>query len=428
MEEKTVFQSEVQYDLTTYREFSKIYTFANSRTTISGIVYVLCMLCLLSALDFTAKFILALSLFTLGFGIFQWFRNRDGGIPYKRMLRNHSQIPRYRITFGEYGIVTANIDTGKEVSHKYADMRYLIESERLLIPVDDLKTCHIIDKTTLTGGSPEELVSFLREKCPKLKKRVRKGHMGRCVWYLMRIVPVIMVLISLAVLLNIPKMVSGQINGNMSYEEISEELRPLGIEISPETIVELEQYDADNQLSFLSDGRSRTLNLLCWEGQGRFEKNVFHETLFAQAYDISWTPSTSGVYWFDLETGEFGHTYSNFLTGISAMDSSLSFTNVEEKWLGDIHVSGQGEVDFSFDYLGKQYALTAQVQDDWFDTEMLYELGNILNRDPDPRNLWYLFEGQGLLLYYGTPEEAEALNQKTGLFFLDPVENHFYGY
>lgn len=427
MEEKTVFQAEVRYDLETYGEFNKIFTFTHSRTTICGIVYVLCMLYLLSALDFSAKFILAMSLFTLGFEIFHWFRNRDGGIPYKRMLRNHGQIPGYRITFGECGIVTANIDTGKEVPHRYADIRYLMETKRLLIPVDDLKTCHIIDKATLTGGSPEELVSFLREKCPKLKKRVRRGHMGCCVWYLMRIIPVIMLLISLAVLLHIPEKLSGQISGNMSYEEIAEELRPLGIDISPETIAELEQYDADNQFSFLSDGRTRTLNLLCWEGQGRFEKNVFHETFFAQAYDISWTPSTSGVYWFDLETGEFGQVYSNFLTGISAMDPTLSFTNVEEKWLGDTLVSGQGEVDFRFDYQGKQYSLTAQAQDDWFDTEMLYELGKILNRDADPHNLWYLFDGQGLLLYYGTPEEAEALNQKTGLLFLDPVETHFYG-
>lgn len=424
MEEKVTFQSEVRYDLETYKACNKIYAWNYRRTNISGLIAVLCMVFLFSRLEtaYTAIFGLVFSLSYLGTWAFQWYRNRDGGLPYKRMLRdNNNQIPHYRITIDADAVTIHNFDREKETPYSFADMRYILETKRMLILVDNLKTAYTIDKTTLTGGSRDELVRFLLAHCPNMKKRVRKGRFGCVIQCFTRILPILMLLASLAVLFHIPERLCGQITGNVSYEEIAEELRPLGIEISPEAIGELNQYAQENRLDFLSDSRTQILNLLCWEGQGRYEKNVFHETFFSQAYDWTWTPSTSGVYWFDLEVMNISAIYSDFLQGVSAMDDTLAFTNVEEDYSNADILNGRGEIALSFDYLGEHYSFSAQYNGDWFDTDMLYHLGRILAADEDPKDLWMTLDGQGVLLYYGTQESKDLLVRKTGIDFFDCV-------
>lgn len=414
MEEKTAFQSEVRYDLATYREFNRISIFTTSRTTCFGILYVLCMFYLLSALEYssTAKMVLALSLFSLGTGIYQWFRNRDGGIPYKRVVRgNKDHIPHYQTTIAETGITSRNLDSGNEVSYSFVDFRSVQESKRLLILVDDLKTSHIIDKSTLTGGSPEELVSFLREKCPKLKKRVRKGYLGRIIWYLMRIVPVIMLLASLATLFHIPEKLRGQFTNDTPAAQMVEELAELDIRISSQTLDAMLLWESDDT-SFYPEyyGASKAYDLLCMEGMGRYDSETG-----------VWTPSESGLYWFDVEVMYVECIYSDFLRGVDAMDDSLTFSNVAEDYSRANKESGRGDVLVSFDYLNQHHELEAEYYFDWFDTDMIYHLGRILAADSDPRELWMISDGQGILLYYGTEAEKDRLTEKTGVDFFDCV-------
>lgn len=114
--------------------------------------------------------------------------------------------------------------------------------------------------------------------------------------------------------------------------------------------------------------------------------------------------------------------YSDFLWGVDAMDESLTFSNISEDYSGVDLEAGTGKIAFSFDYLGQQHQLEAQYNYDWFDTDMLYALGRILAADDDPQDLWMTPDGgQGLLLYYGTEEEAKALSTKTGQTFFDCV-------
>ena len=417
MEENIKFQSEVCYDLATYKDFSRINTYTITRVTICGLVYVTCMVYLLCtmAYSFSAKSVLILSLFTIGICVYQWYRSRDGGIEYKRMLRNHGQIPHYLITFGESGIVTKNMDSGNEIPHRYTDMRYMMESKKLLILVDDLKTAHMVDKSTLSGGSREELVSFLLQRCPQMKKRIRKGGIGRILWYLMRILPIVMLAASLLALLHIPEKLRGQFTNDTPSRQMVEELAQLDIHISDRALATILLWESDCVSLFPKyPGASKVYDLLCVEGMGQYD----YETM-------EWTPSTSGMYWFDLEVMYVDRIYTDFLTGLDAMDEALTFTNVIEDYSRADLESGLGMVTVSFDYLGQGYTLNARYNYDWFDTEILYELGKILIQDQDPKNLWYTTDGQGVLLYYGTQENAKALERKTGLYFLDPVANYF---
>ncbi len=414
MEDKITFQSEVHYDLATYREFGRIITFTTPRTTFCGILYVLCMLYLLSALDnsFTAKTVLAVSLFSLGVGFYQWFRNRDGGIPYKRMVRNNKDhIPHYRTTIDATGITSRNLDSGNEVTYSFTNFCRVLESKRLLVLVDDLKTSHILEKSTLAGGSPEELVCFLREKCPKLKKRVQKGRVGRVVWYLMRLIPVIMLLASLAVLLHIPEKLRGQFTNDTPSRQMVEELAQLDIHISDRALATILLWESDCVSLFPKyPGASKAYDLLCVEGMGQYD----YETM-------EWTPSESGLYWFDLEVMNVDTMYSDFLRGLDYMDKAQTFANVSYDYSHVNIESGQGKITVSFDYWLQHYELEADYNYDWFDTDMLYHLGRILAADEDPKDLWMYTDGQGVLLYYGTQAQRDLLAKKTGIEFFDCV-------
>ena len=418
MEENIKFQSEVCYDLATYKDFSRINTYTITRVTICGLVYVACMVYLLCtmAYSFSAKSVLILSLFTIGICVYQWYRNRDGGIQYKRMLRdNKDEVPHYQITVEEGGITIKNLSTGNERSGSFANIRQILESNRLLILVDDLKIAYTIDKTTLTGGSREELVRFLLAHCPNMKKRVRKGRFGCVIQFLIRTLPILMLLLSLAVLFHIPEKLRGQFTNDTPSRQMVEELAQLDIHISDRALATILLWESDCVSLFPKyPGASKVYDLLCVEGMGQYD----YETM-------EWTPSTSGVYWFDLEVMYVDRIYTDFLTGLDAMDEALTFTNVMEDYSRADPESGLGMVTVSFDYLGQGYTLNARYNYDWFDTEILYELGKILSSDQDPKNLWYTTDGQGVLLYYGTKENADALQRKTGLYFLDPVANYF---
>lgn len=420
MEEKICFRSEVRLDLTTYQRFVRLSGESHLKTTVFGLIYIACMLSMLSSLQysFTAKMVLALSVFSIGTWLFQWHRNRDGGIGYKRILRERSgQIPHNLITVDEGGITQQNLATGKEMAVDFASVREILESKQLLILVDDLRIGHIIDKSTLTGGSRDALVSFLRKNCPKMKKRIKTGRLGRVIRYLVYALAIFALAASLAVLLHIPEKLSGQITNDMPAEQVAEELGQLGIEISPYALDTILLHES-SCTSFFSPypGQSKALDMLIYEGMGQYDYDTWE-----------WTPSESGVYWFDTEVMNVSSIYADFLRGVDAMDENLTFSNITEDYSAVDMESGMGIVTFSFDYRGQTYTLNAQYQYDWFDINMLFHLGRILKADPDPKALWYSFDGQGILLYYGTTEQMIALEEKTGIIFFDPVNQPLFG-
>ena len=429
MDEHTPIQSQVNYDLPMHKEFSRINADAYGRNTLFLSLAVLCVLYLISSFDssFTVRMFL---LFSVVFSVIQlvsWYKNKDGGLQYKQTLHNNGgHPPRQLVTLEADGLRQRNLDTDNEQLEAYDSIRFLMESKNLLICATELKLCFLIDKRTLTGGTRDELVALLREKCPNLKKRIRKGTLGRLMRYLILALVLIGVIAALAILLHIPEKLSGQITNDMTYEEIAEELAELDIHISPSTLDALAEYES--QAGVFYSSYPKALELLSWEGMGTYEETVFSQETGAEVYAWEWTPSESGVYWFDLEVMDCTSIYTDFFRGVDAMDETLTFSNVTEDYSGVDMSNGTGIVTVSFDYLDQHYTLSAQYEYDWFDTNMLSHMGLILNSDTDAEDLWYTFDGQGVLLYYGTEEEALALEKKTGLSFLDPVSQSLYGH
>lgn len=412
MEEKVYFQSEYQYDLSAHKEFNQITMNSMGTAGIMNCLSALCILYLMTAGigNLAMILLLVLGIFYLATGLLRWYRNRDGGIAYKQILhRNGDAPPRQIVTLTETGIQGFNPVTENQIRDPYGNIRTLMETKNLLILVTDVKMCHILDKRSLSGGSREELIAFLREKCPKLGKSIKTGRFGLVSRYLLLGIVALGVLLSLASLLHIPQLLSGQFTNRMTYAEMAEELQEIGITISQEALTELEGYEDEyNALS----SYPKVMDLLILEGMGRYDWDTWE-----------WTPSESGLYWFDLEVMNVDTMYSDFLRGVDYMHRDLAFANVSFNYSQVDFDAGTGRILVSFDYLLQHYELEAVYNYDWFDTDMIYQLGRILAKDQDPRDLWMVSDGgQGILLYYGTEDSKNQLTGKTGIEFMDCVE------
>lgn len=420
MEEKNYFQSEVHYELSMHKEFTKLNTLAYGRNILLRSFSVVCLAYLLSSFNsrYTIILFLLLSAFYLIMFLVPYFKNKDGGLAYKQALhRNDGEPPHHLTSLAEDGIRSRNMKTDNVTFDSYDQIRFIMESKNLLVLVTELKMCHIIDKRTLAGGSREELVAFLQEHCPKLKKRIKTETLGRVVNCLMWILVASGIVMGAAILLEIPEKLTGRLHNDMTYQEMADDLATLGIYISDQTISELEEYDSDYAAEYGTEyyrdnySASKVYDLLYWEGAGVYDEETWE-----------WTPSTSGLYWFDTEVWNIDTIYTDFLIGLSSMHDDLNFTNVQEDYSAVDMDAGTGTVAVSFDLNGEHYTLEAEYYYDWFDTDVLFEVGRILAADESEKDLWFTQDGgQGLLLYYGTKEQVNLLERKTGISFSDTV-------
>lgn len=421
------FTSEVCYDLSLHKEYFRLAINSQRRNNLMSIVVLMSTAYLVSQFSSTSSIIMfwLLTAYAIILQLVQHHKNKDGGVLYRQFLYPNDGKPlHYSLSFEADGIHQKNADTGNEKVHGYEHIVSLMESTNMLIPVLDVNLILFIDKRTLTGGSRDELVAFLRANCPKLKKRIATGLLGRIMNYLMLTAIIVGSIWGCAIVLRVPEKLSGQISNDMSYQEIAAELEELDIHIDPAVIEEITQYETeyfdDNPLLYYD--YPKALNLLCWAGQADYEEDVFYSAPGIEAFDWRVVPSTSGVYWFDTEVINLDSIYTDFLICVDAMDEELAFTNITENYGGVSFLSGTGTVSLSFDYLDEHYELEAEFNGDWFDTDMLFAVGRILAADSDPHDLWFTTDlGQGLLLYYGTEEQVTALEQKTGITFYDTV-------
>lgn len=416
-----LFKTETIHDLSVHKEFSKGYLYASK---LRNALYLFVSLVLVWYMFlFDNPIILYGFLFVAAiYLISAILRNqKKGDISYRRMLVANSGNPSHMVIhISEDGIHTVERGSENKRTYSYDQFRSLIETERLLILTMPYQLCLILQKTWLQGGTAEELTEYLLSHCPNIKrKKVRKVTFGKWVH---RIHAVVLVIGTVVALTNLPSIslwdsLSGRLHNNMTYAEMAAELAPMGIVISEQTISEMEAYDAqyaeENGADYYTQNYtySKVFDLLYWEGCGVYDEETWE-----------WTPSSSGVYWFDAEVWAVDTIYSDFLTGLSAMHPELNFTNVQEDYRAVDLEAGSGTVIVSFDYNGTHHELEASYDYDWFDTDMLFEVGRMIAADNSEKDLYFLSDGgQGILLYYGDPAQLRQLERKTGLDFHDTV-------
>lgn len=188
------------------------------------------------------------------------------------------------------------------------------------------------------------------------------------------------------------------------YAEIAETLKKFEISgITEQLIDELEtsyeQMPTEIELN-------KTAMLLSTLGKGMFDYS-----------QNTWTPSTNGVYSFDVEVFELEKMYTDFLTGISALDKeALNFENIQEDTSKVNWEEGTGTRTVSFEWKRKSFCLKAKMEHDWFDLNVASDLNKIIIENQSDKRLFFTSDGyQECIVFYRSGDWAEAFQEETGL-------------
>lgn len=102
-------------------------------------------------------------------------------LPYKQALfQNGGTPPTIRLSLSDSGFTAVNQNGATPVCREYNLVERILESKHFLILMLPCRLCVLIRKDSISGGSKDELVDYLRQRCPNLKSRkVRTPTLGR---------------------------------------------------------------------------------------------------------------------------------------------------------------------------------------------------------------------------------------------------------
>lgn len=424
MPENYRFKSEVTHDLPTFKEFDRSASAHMPVTIISKIVLILVFLFYLVQIGdpfYAGSALVCIAILVL-IWLITFLKNRKGTIHYKRQLAaNQGQPLHVEIYFCEDGIHAYQDGNQAAGSYNYDQIRNVVETPNLLILMMQYRIGIILRKDTLSGGTQDDFTAFLGWHCPNWKSgTIHKGIFSKVLDWIILAVLVLTLILGIC---NLPSIrlfdgPSGTLTNDMTYQQMAQELTAVGITISDQAIEELEEFDAqyiaDYGEEYYEDNysASKVFDLLYWEATGFYDEETWE-----------WTPSQSGIYYFDTEAWNVDAIYTDFFTGLSCMHSELNFTDVREDYSSADLADGTGQITVEFTYGGEPYSLTAEYYYDWFDTAILSEVGSILAADSSENQLWVYYDGQCCLLYYGTESQTAQLEEMTGLDFESAAGN-----
>lgn len=425
MEEMTTcrFQAQIEYDLPSYKELNKTVLRHSGKNT-ALLLFIMLALLIFSfvygvVLQSTSTLCVILVIylaFFWGSYLLHAYRSKNGDLVYKRMLSTNNGIPpRNEIIFKEDGIYARNLDNGGRTITSYRQLRSICESEHFLILTQEHTLYSAIRKDSVTGGTVEELLDFLFEKGSGIKKKkLRSPLPGKIVWVSFIVFSVLGVLLALWLSPPVQAFLHRQqpINNYMSYESIAQELEELGITgIDDALIAELEAYDVEYDYVYSYDVGNKALDMLCWAGMGEYDPDTW-----------AWTPSNSGVYWFDMEVMDLNTMYTDFLTGVRSLSpQELNFSSIKEdrNWM-DTEKNIVHPQQVSFDWNGTSYTLEAAVMYDWFDITVAADLAELVKAENTGSSLYFAYDGgQGILVFYGTSQWCNDFEKATGIDLYD---------
>lgn len=101
-------------------------------------------------------------------------------IQYKRLVSQNNGLPvTNEVTINQEGIHIVNIDTNNKQDYLFEQILSITETKNLLILKMEYGLGLILNKNNLEGGSREEVIEFLFEKCKNIKNnKVHKGKLG----------------------------------------------------------------------------------------------------------------------------------------------------------------------------------------------------------------------------------------------------------
>lgn len=412
--EQAIFQCTIVHNLPLHKEFIRGGTV--ERMAIMDAIMIIATLFYINMLVKygTATIFLFIAGIFLVSRLINWLRNRDGGISYKQMLSTNDGKPaRNTVYFCENAICSVNPDTNNRNERGYDKIIAVVETKNLLLLRMQYHLYVVVDKNTLIGGSKEDFLLFLNRKCANWKSgKVRGIWLGKVLRMILAAVIALGIILACLNLLgiNLQDKLTGKLSSSDSYAHIAAELEEFGITgATPELLDSLEEAYRDYPWE-LRRYVNKPVILLSYLGFGEYDENTW-----------AWTPSTNGVYSFDLEVFRLDTMYSDFLNGVSAIgNGELEFTNIRED-ISDVDYNNwTGTQRVSFDWNGKSYTINADFMGDWFDTDAINQLNDILESQGSQKRIWATYDdGQCIILFYGDDAWAAKFAAKTGCYLTD---------
>ena len=125
------------------------------------------------------------------------------------------------------------------------------------------------------------------------------------------------------------------------------------------------------------------------------------------------------VFSFDFEGYDISTDYIEILNGMLALAKGScldSVSNIREDITKVNWEQGDGKITLYLEWNGQEYAWDMDVYYDWIDSKVIGVL-NVLLLEEGTQKLFYMTgdNGQGAIIFFCTPEWAEAFSEKTSL-------------
>ncbi|MBQ7915268.1 MAG: hypothetical protein IJ315_00595 [Firmicutes bacterium] len=188
------------------------------------------------------------------------------------------------------------------------------------------------------------------------------------------------------------------------FHDRIDKLIELGVTgITNDIVLDVEEWYREQGEFYNPYGYSPVLDVLGWVGMGEYG-------------DDGWILPESNICSISAEVMYVDTMYTDLLRAVSMVSGGeVVFTQVSEDWSGVSLESGHGKVTISFVYEGEVHVLTATATYDWMDFGVLDDVCDILKKDGDDKQLYYISdEVSGVIIFYNTKEWMKEFRGITG--------------
>ena len=331
------------------------------------------------------------------------------GKAYAKVLKFFNGIvPTIYSGFDDAGIHLRCEPMGKESVIPYSSVRKITETEHTLVLLANRKHFHPVRKYSIRGGTPQELCAYIAGRAGLRKSTPSRGNGGAIIGIAYALVIAVGLGFAMAKEYAEPVL---NVEPASDLRNAAQELESLGITgITPELMNKIEEmYGEISGYGYTPDYR---LDLLCYLGMGEYDENTWE-----------WTPSNSGVFWFDCESFNLEFMYTDLLRGIRSLDPQvLNFSEIEED-LSQVNLEeGRGHRKISFLWEGARHTFTAQENYDWVDTDVLDDIAKLIAKSGKDKRLYFAWDGgQGFLVFYGDQAWANEFTKATGIVLKESI-------
>lgn len=401
MEESIHYQCQIVHSLEVDREFTGFNRAVHMRQIILRVLICLLLICI-SRIYTSGWMLFFYAAFFIAIDIWNTVSLRKGSRYYKQIqVMNHGKPYEHTIFFADGEIHTVESSSGNVQRFSYDHLHSVHETKNLLILVFDGGICLLVDKNTLTGGSKEEFIAFLKGCCPNFKGKASKCTFRRIITAVYAVVLVVVLFIGL---FRIPQMIDltdrliGRIPYTATCDEIVQELEDLGITgFDRRLIYDCESYYSEYSAT-INNREYKIPDLLEAVGSG-----YYHED------STVWHHSDSGVFYYGMDYQFVSKPYTYLLKGIATLDQELDFQSIQE-------VRGERFITISFSWKGQRHILTAPNLYGVFSTDVLIQLNAIIKEQGMEKQVYYAVDNEnGMLFFYRDAQWAKDFQHKTGM-------------